>query len=54
MALTEQNEEVVAANITVFRTVHGYNIKVAGDGATQTVKLPPHVATFFRDKGVIV
>lgn len=52
MALDNKVQKTVQAGVHVMRTADGIVAKKDGDN-TDTVYLPPHVAKFFEDKGLV-
>lgn len=52
MALDQDVTKTVQAGVHVIRAANGIVAKKDGDNG-DTVKLPPHVAKFFEDKGLV-
>lgn len=53
MALDKHETVTVTTDADIYLTQYGITDRKTGDG-TITVKVPPHVAKFFRDKGLVV
>ena len=53
MPLKDHVDKVVVTGKIVHTQDFGYVFKTEGDGV-RTVKLPPHVAKFFEEKGLLV